>query len=100
MGDHPCGAGFVTIQISYYYPFFYYSELNLSEFYVFVLQCKPGYAGNGFHCGDDSDSDGVPDRALPCGGISCQAVSLKTHVYLRALCNVTALRPQICLVSL
>ena len=38
-------------------------------------QCKPGYAGNGFHCGDDSDSDGIPDKALPCGGMECKAVS-------------------------
>ena len=51
--------------------------MSLLVIYVFVLQCKPGYAGNGFHCGDDSDSDGVPDRTLPCGGIACQAVSLK-----------------------
>jgi len=35
-------------------------------------QCKPGYAGNGFHCGDDSDSDGIPDKKLPCGGKECQ----------------------------
>ena len=51
--------------------------MSLSVICFFALQCKPGYAGNGFHCGDDSDSDGIPDRALPCGGIACQAVSFK-----------------------
>ena len=42
----------------------------------FFFQCKPGYAGNGFHCGDDSDADGIPDKALPCSGDVCKAVSL------------------------
>ena len=40
-----------------------------------LFQCKPGYAGNGFHCGDDSDSDGIPDKNLPCGEKECRSVS-------------------------
>ena len=33
--------------------------------------CSPGFAGNGFLCGNDSDSDGYPDSPLECTDISC-----------------------------
>merc|ERR1712013_770396 len=34
--------------------------------------CNPGFAGNGFKCGNDSDSDGFPDEPLNCTEISCR----------------------------
>lgn len=34
--------------------------------------CKPGYAGPGTLCGDDSDADGWPDVSLPCNKKACK----------------------------
>ena len=35
---------------------------------TFSCSCKTGYVGNGFYCGNDTDSDGIPDNALACSG--------------------------------
>lgn len=37
-------------------------------------RCKVGYAGDGFHCGLDSDLDGWPDDRLDCGSLRCKPV--------------------------
>merc|ERR1719244_565425 len=34
--------------------------------------CKPGFAGNGFKCGNDTDVDGYPDKPLNCTEITCR----------------------------
>jgi len=34
----------------------------------FSCTCTAGYAGDGFHCGNDTDADGIPDYALLCSG--------------------------------
>lgn len=34
-------------------------------------RCKIGWAGNGLHCGVDSDSDGWPDQPLNCTDLHC-----------------------------
>ena len=39
-----------------------------------ILQCKPGYAGNGELCGVDSDNDGLPDTGLSCTDWGCNKV--------------------------
>ncbi|KAK3096942.1 hypothetical protein FSP39_005000 [Pinctada imbricata] len=38
---------------------------------AFGCQCKIGYAGNGFQCGNDTDIDGLPDITLSCIGYRC-----------------------------
>ncbi|XP_077965864.1 cartilage oligomeric matrix protein-like [Styela clava] len=38
----------------------------------FIEDCSVGQAGNGIHCGTDSDLDGRPDEELPCEEHSCQ----------------------------
>ncbi|XP_077965765.1 uncharacterized protein LOC120331376 isoform X2 [Styela clava] len=38
----------------------------------FIEDCSVGKAGNGIHCGTDSDLDGRPDEELPCEEHSCQ----------------------------
>lgn len=42
----------------------------------FIFQCKIGWAGNGFMCGEDSDLDGYPDVALPCTEPNCKKVTV------------------------
>ncbi|XP_039272110.2 cartilage oligomeric matrix protein-like [Styela clava] len=39
---------------------------------TFIKECPVGQAGNGIHCGKDSDNDGQPDEKLPCEEQSCQ----------------------------
>ncbi|KAL4225039.1 hypothetical protein ACF0H5_015734 [Mactra antiquata] len=34
--------------------------------------CKPGYAGDGTHCGLDTDNDGHPDTGIPCTDWGCR----------------------------
>ena len=36
-------------------------------------KCVPGYAGNGFLCGIDTDQDGIPDNDLDCDNRFCKA---------------------------
>eukprot|EP00795_Rhopilema_esculentum_P007442 gene7442-13206_t len=33
--------------------------------------CNAGFAGDGINCGNDTDADGIPDKALPCTSKSC-----------------------------
>ena len=33
---------------------------------TFACACIARYGGNGVHCGNDSDDDGIPDNELPC----------------------------------
>ena len=40
-----------------------------------MLQCKPGYAGNGEYCGPDTDNDGHPDKGVSCTDWGCYRVS-------------------------
>lgn len=42
------------------------------------LQCRVGWAGNGYTCGPDSDSDGIPDRGLRCHDHRCRADNCPT----------------------
>jgi len=45
------------------------------------LQCKPGFAGNGFVCDADEDMDGIPDEALNCTGEPrCAKVKLQRKI--------------------
>eukprot|EP00794_Sanderia_malayensis_P004541 gene4541-5138_t len=39
---------------------------------MFSCTCQIGYAGDGWHCANDTDSDGVPDNRLSCASKSCQ----------------------------
>ena len=41
---------------------------------MFSLQCKTGWAGNGYICGDDPDQDGVPTLTMSCTGSACKRV--------------------------
>ena len=38
---------------------------------MYACNCRIGYAGNGYHCGNDSDADGIPDNLLNCSSKSC-----------------------------
>ncbi|XP_011869679.1 PREDICTED: cartilage oligomeric matrix protein isoform X3 [Vollenhovia emeryi] len=44
----------------------------------FVCKCRVGWAGNGYSCGPDSDSDGIPDRSLRCHDRRCHADNCPT----------------------
>lgn len=42
------------------------------------MQCRVSWAGNGFVCGPDTDSDGIPDRSLRCHDRRCHADNCPT----------------------
>lgn len=44
----------------------------------FICSCDLGYAGDGVHCGVDSDLDGFPDMALNCSSLECSADNCPT----------------------
>ncbi|XP_029165591.1 cartilage oligomeric matrix protein [Nylanderia fulva] len=44
----------------------------------YSCKCRVGWAGNGFMCGPDSDSDGIPDTALRCHDNRCHADNCQT----------------------
>lgn len=44
----------------------------------FSCKCRVGWAGNGFACGPDTDSDGIPDRSLRCHDRRCHADNCPT----------------------
>lgn len=40
------------------------------------MQCKNGWAGNGYICGEDPDQDGIPTDGLSCNdSVACVRVS-------------------------
>ncbi|XP_071564208.1 cartilage oligomeric matrix protein [Temnothorax nylanderi] len=44
----------------------------------YICKCRVGWAGNGYSCGPDSDSDGIPDRSLRCHDRRCHADNCPT----------------------
>ncbi|KMQ94456.1 cartilage oligomeric matrix protein [Lasius niger] len=44
----------------------------------YSCKCRVGWAGNGYTCGPDSDSDGIPDRGLRCHDHRCRADNCPT----------------------
>ncbi|KAL6437051.1 hypothetical protein ACFW04_004985 [Cataglyphis niger] len=47
-------------------------------FNEYSCKCRTGWAGNGFSCGPDTDSDGIPDRSLHCHDHRCQVDNCPT----------------------
>ncbi|XP_066924017.1 cartilage oligomeric matrix protein-like [Clytia hemisphaerica] len=37
-----------------------------------LCKCRPSMAGDGYHCGKDTDGDGIPDQQLQCDSKHCQ----------------------------
>lgn len=48
------------------------SCIQLPQIPQAFCQCNLGFAGNGEHCGNDSDLDGFPDHQLPCKEQHCK----------------------------
>jgi len=60
------GAG-ISISVGSTCPDIGIAESSWTYNSAYRCSCNAGYAGNGFYCGADSDSDGVPNYALsPC----------------------------------
>ena len=50
--------------------------IQVFQIFLFFTQeiiCPPGTAGDGYICGPDSDSDGIPDADLSCNTKHCNA---------------------------
>ena len=39
---------------------------------MYRCHCNLGYAGDGYHCGNDTDADGIPDATLKCNSKTCK----------------------------
>lgn len=47
-------------------------------FNEYSCKCRTGWAGNGFTCGPDIDSDGIPDKSLHCHDHRCRVDNCPT----------------------